>query len=165
VLRPADQRRRQGGAVDVGIVGQHPGWRHAERGVLGQREGVVRRDGRIVHRRHGQGDGGDVGVGLAVVGDIAEAVGAEVVGVRDVREPAIGPRFSVPCCGPLTSAAVRVALSMSESLASTPDGSTLSGVSSASVKASSVATGASFTGVTVRVTVATLESAWPSLAR
>jgi hypothetical protein len=44
---------------------------------------------RVVDRLDGQGDQGEVGVELAVVGTVAEAVGAEVVGIRGVEEAAV----------------------------------------------------------------------------
>ena len=66
------------------------------------------------------------------------------------------------CSGPATSDAVSVSLSASESFASTLEPSSVE--SSAVVSASSLATGASFTELTVIVTVAVFESTWPSFA-
>src|SRR5207248_2616147 len=73
-------------AVRVGVVAEYPGGRHREGDV---RAGPVR-----VVGRHGggerEGDGSDVGVGLAVVGLVGEAVGAGVIGGRGVGEAAVG---------------------------------------------------------------------------
>ena len=71
----------------------------------------------------------------------------------------------VPWLGPVTSTAVRLSPSMSVSLNSTPEAGIVRGVSSFAVKASSLATGASFTGLTVIVTVATADVAVPSVMR
>jgi hypothetical protein len=65
----------------------------------------------------------------------------------------------VPCAGAPTVVTDRASPSMSESFAST---ATETGPSSPTVAASSTATGASFTGKTVRETVAVFESALPS---
>src|SRR5262249_44419759 len=51
---------------------------------------IVERHGRVVDRRHGEVDGGEGAVGLAVVGLVGEAVGAGVVGHRGVGEAAVG---------------------------------------------------------------------------
>jgi hypothetical protein len=62
---------------------------------------------------------------------------------------------SVPCAGPVTTVAVSASLSASVSLARTL---MFAAVSSAVLSVSFVATGASFRGVTVMLTVATPES-------
>ena len=77
-----------------------------------------------------------------------------------VKEPS-GFSVTEPCAVPLTSVAVSVALSTSVSL---PRTFAVSVVSSSSVKASAFATGASLTGLTVRLTPTTFEPSEPSLA-
>ena len=69
-----------------------------------------------------------------------------------------------PCDGPVTIAAERASPSVSVSLPSTPGAVACSGVSSSVEATSSIATGASFTALTVIVTVTGFESAEPSLA-
>jgi len=71
---------------------------------------------------------------------------------------------SAPWLGPVTTTAVRLLPSTSVSFASTPGAVIVSAVSSFVAKLSLTATGASFTGLIVSATVATLESACPSLA-
>ena len=86
-----------------------------------------------------------------------------LLNVVGVHEPfALSVR--VPWVGPLTRMAVRASPSTSLSLASTPGAATVSAVSSLVLEASSPATGASLTGVTVMRTVATSLFSTPSLA-
>ena len=74
--------------------------------------------------------------------------------------------FSVtdPCAGLLTRIAVSASPSTSLSFASTPAAATFNAVSSLVLYASFAATGASFTAVTVMLTVAAAESTVPSFA-
>ena len=72
-----------------------------------------------------------------------------------------GLATAVPCAGMLTPVTDSVSPSRSLSFAST---TTVAAVSSAVVAASLAATGASLTALTVIVTVATFETAVPSLA-
>ena len=69
----------------------------------------------------------------------------------------------MPCAGPLTSTAEGALPSGSESFASTPGAAMTSAVSSAVVKLSGVATGASFVPVTVIVSVDDALPPFPSL--
>ena len=71
---------------------------------------------------------------------------------------------TVPWAAGVTTAAESDGPSMSVSLASTPGALTTSGASSAVPYESATATGASFTGLTVKVTVAAAELVSPSLA-
>ena len=71
---------------------------------------------------------------------------------------------TVPLVGPLTRIAVNGSPSTSESLPNTPGAATVRAMSSSVAYASGAATGASFTGRTVSVTVTTFESAAPSFA-
>ena len=79
-------------------------------------------------------------------------------------KPPLQLSVSVPCTGPDTRTAVSDELSTSLSLPSTPGAATFSTVSSFVLKLSLAATGASFTGLTVMVTVAVFESSEPSFA-
>src|SRR5206468_849975 len=81
-----DLGRRQGVAVDVGVVAQHAGGGGGGGGVLVGREGAfpTRRSSDL--GRHGDVHRGHVGVRGAVVGLVGKAVGPVVVGGRDVGE-------------------------------------------------------------------------------
>ena len=68
---------------------------------------------------------------------------------------------ALPCAGALIDVIVRASPSTSLSLSSTR---MTTATSSSVVTESLTATGESFTGVTVSVTVTTAESAWPSFA-
>ena len=74
-------------------------------------------------------------------------------------------KFSVPCVGELTSTAVIASPSTSLSFARTPAAGTLSVAFFAREYDSATATGAVLELLMVSVTVATVESAAPSLAR
>ncbi len=91
VGRPAigRQRRRQGHAVVVDIIGQD-----ALRGRLAQArarlDGIGVRHGGRSGRAHGQSDGGRGSAAGKVAGDIGEAVGADIAGGRRVGERTVG---------------------------------------------------------------------------
>jgi len=79
-------------------------------------------------------------------------------------KPPFAFNTTMPWAAGAAMAAVRAGPSMSVSLASTPGALTTRGTSSAVAYASPTATGASFTGLTVMVTVAAFELLSPSLA-
>ena len=82
----AHQRGGERGAVDVGVVAEDV---RGQLRVLVQREGVCVRERRVVDRVDGQADRRHVRIECAVVRLVGEAVGAEEVRVRRVRERAV----------------------------------------------------------------------------
>src|SRR2546425_317984 len=85
----AHQYRPQGVPVHIGVVGQQAGRCYVQGRVFGRGETVIDRHRRVVRACDGDGDRGDTGVGLAVVGLVGEAVGTVVVGRRGVTETAV----------------------------------------------------------------------------
>src|SRR5262249_39842414 len=86
VGRPAHPDGPEGVAVRVGVIAEHAGGRDRQGRVLRRGEGVRPCHRRVVHRGDRDADGGDVAVGGAVVGLVAEAVAAVVVRRRRVAE-------------------------------------------------------------------------------
>ena len=87
--RTIDQGRVQRIAVDVSIVAQHAGAGDRQRVVLDHRVAIRSRHRRIVHRIDDERDGGHVGISSAIVYEIGETVGAEVVRIRRVGQPPV----------------------------------------------------------------------------
>src|SRR5262245_5203938 len=81
--------RAQGVAVGIGVVGEDAWGTDVQGGVFGSAVAVVDRHRCVVDAGDRDHDGGDAGVGLAVVGVVSEAVGAVVVGRRGVGEAAV----------------------------------------------------------------------------
>src|SRR5262245_64273664 len=81
--------RAQGVAVGIGVVGEDAWGTDVQGGVVGSAVAVVDRHRCFVDAGDRDHDGGDAGVGLAVVGVVSEAVGAGVVGRRGVGEAAV----------------------------------------------------------------------------
>ena len=95
--RAGDQHGGQGIVLDIGVVGEHAARRgHRQRGVLGDGVAVVHRHRRVVDRGDRQRDGGGIAAGRALVRLINEAVGAVVIRVRRVAQPAIGVQRQRP---------------------------------------------------------------------
>ena len=88
--RPGRERRGQRAALGIGVVAQHAGRGHRQRRVLVGAVEVGGGGGCVVHGAHGDGCGGRVAAGGAVVGLVGEGIGAVPVGGRRVGEGAIG---------------------------------------------------------------------------
>ncbi|CAH0347782.1 hypothetical protein AQB9606_00001 [Aquabacterium sp. CECT 9606] len=88
VAGAGDQGGAQGLVVGIGVIGQHGA--AVEHAVFVDRGTVVHGHGRVVDGVDGDGDGGQVGVGRAIVGLVGEGVGAVEVGGRRVGVAAIG---------------------------------------------------------------------------
>src|SRR5207247_2682468 len=75
-------------------------WRvHVTGHVFGPCLDVGDRLFRVVHACDGDAHRGDARVGLAVIGLVGEAVGAVVVGRRDVAEAAVAVQCQAAVCG------------------------------------------------------------------
>ncbi len=72
-----DGADREGIPVDIGVIGEDG---DRDRGVLGGRGGIIRRDRGIINRMDGEGDGGGGGGALAVDEGIGEGIGAVEIG-------------------------------------------------------------------------------------
>src|SRR5664280_1080088 len=84
------EHRSQRVALHIRVVGKNAGGGDGQTNVFQRGISVVVGDGRVVHGRNVDGDGGEIAVGGAVVGAIGESVAAVVVGGRKVSETAIG---------------------------------------------------------------------------
>ena len=153
-LRPGDQRDRV--PVRIAVVREHVDradrvLRRLEHVVAGDRRTVAvradrHRDVRLVRGRH------------AVAGAVAEAVRARLARARHVAQPAGGHRGRALRALRRDLVGQRVAVDVGAVR------SVSTGVSNGVSTERSRQTGASFTGVTVRLKVATFESALPSFA-
>src|SRR5664280_715005 len=84
------EHRSQRVALHIRVVGKNAGGGDGQTNVFQRGISVFVGDGRVVHGRNVDGDGGEIGVGGAVVGAVGESVAAVVVGGREVSEAAVG---------------------------------------------------------------------------
>src|SRR5664280_1197497 len=84
------EHRGQRVALHIRVVGKNARSRDDQRHIFRRGVIVVVGDGRVVHGRNVDGDGGEIAVGGAVVGAVGESVAAVVVGGREVSEATVG---------------------------------------------------------------------------